>query len=48
MQVQKKRQKWRKKTKRSTVLGQKESSQVFEANTWEKEVLQEKIATCTT
>ena len=31
-----------------TVLGQKGSSQVFETNTWEKEVLHEKIATCTT
>ena len=48
VQVQKKRQKWRKKTKGGTVLGQKENSQVFETNTWEKEVLQEKIATCTT
>ena len=31
-----------------TVLGQKGRSQVFETNTWEKEVLQKKIATCTT
>ena len=44
----KEKTKWRKKTKGGTMLGQKENSQIFETNTWEKEVLQEKKATCTT
>ena len=44
----KEKTKMEEKDKGRYVLGQKENSQVFETNTWEKEVLQEKIATCTT
>ena len=44
----KEKKKMEEKDKGRYVLGQKENSQIFETNTWEKEVLQEKKATCTT
>ena len=44
----KEKTKMEEKDKGRYVLGQKENSQIFETNTWEKEVLQEKKATCTT